>query len=116
MKNKVIQASIGASVDFGDSADWLWVEHVVTNDAQLTAAFAHQNIAAGKKGHAERPVQSFGDDGYFYLVLLSGIEDEWTIAQGGAGEVDHICLTVKDGGKGHNTEEKICHRNTICNA
>ena len=80
MKNKVIKASIGAGVDFGDSVDGLGIEHAVANDAKLAATFAHQNIAARKKGHAERSVEGFGDDGYFDLVLLGSIKDEWTIA------------------------------------
>ncbi len=80
MQDKIVQAGVGASIYLGDSGDGLRIEHTVTNDAQLAAALAHQDVAAGEKGHAEGPVERLGDDGDFDLVLLGRIEDEGAIA------------------------------------
>ena len=113
MEDKIIQAGVRAGVDFGDSADWLGIENAVANDAKFSATFAHQNVTAGEKGHAERPIEGLCDDGYFDLVLLSGIENERTIAQGSTGKIDHIALTVEDRGKYRNADQMMSHTNTI---
>src|SRR5580698_1271396 len=99
MENKIIQAGVSSGVDFGDPADWLGVEDAVANNAKLASAFAHQNIAAGKKSHPERTGECFGDDSYLDFVLFSGVENERTITQGRAGKIDHIGLTVENCGK-----------------
>ena len=95
MQNKIIEAGIGARIDFRDAAERFSDQHSIPNQAKIAAALAHQNIAARKKRDAEGTLQSLGHHGHFDLVLLSGIENERAVSQVSAGKIDHIGLPVE---------------------
>src|SRR5204863_2474204 len=100
MQDKIVEPCVRAGVDLGNSADRLRIEYAIANDAKpARSPFAHQNITARQKYHPEGTVETLRDYRDFNLVLLGCIENEGTIAQRTARQIDYVGLPVEDAGE-----------------
>jgi hypothetical protein len=92
----------------------LRIEHAIANDEKLArAALADEHVPTGEKGYAEGAVERFRHHRHLDLVLLGSIENEWTVTQGSAWEIDHVGLTEESGAKCGDGDESTYHRFNI---